>query len=959
MTPTPSEPQADLIKACPYLGLVPYSEAEADFFFGRQGDTQVIVANCLTTRVTLFYGTSGVGKSSVLYAGVMRELRRRALAGLANRKCPESVGVSFSSWRDDPVAGLIARVDESLRKVLPADWLPKMPSPAATLADSLRAWTEWIQSDIVLLLDQFEEYFLYRDTHDTSFADELVAVINDPDLRVNVLISIREDALARLDTLKADIPELFSNGLRLEHLTTDSARHAIEGPLKLYNERLPADAPRVDIEPALIEEVLTQVQAGRVRLRQAGAGSVRAGSGIADNQARVEAPYLQLVMMRLWREDVARGSQVLRLATLQALGGAKNILRTHLDVVMAQLPAADQALAAKVFHQLVTPSGTKIAHYVSDLAQFAETTPGAVAHMCELLEDWKARVLRDVTPPGAESKRYEIFHDLLAAPILDWRQRRVAEEMAAEQRRSEEEQRRALSEKWRRRLVATFCIGVLIAGSVIVWLHGEKATAQAEAAAATKQKEDAKKAETDAKKSEDDAKKSEDAARKDFKDTDESTKKNIAAASEALQKLPDNVRNTPAYQAITDALSSTEIARKEPLKENDAPAAPITLPVLPVVTAEGAAKMTTDKINASHVRNVWNADYSSLPDGGVGSSYLITSGSDRKAVVMDLKGSNDFVLKGHKDEVNAVLINPDRTAWDKGWFAATASDDNTARVWKFVSAQLPVPSHAFAELKGHVADLTGLMWSKDGHWLVTTSKDHKAIIWDVSGEKPKAVKTLDQSTGSVWLPALVETSANGAFLATPSSDGNAYIYTFPEGKYLRALEHGASVRRAVLSPDGKLVLTAGADGRAVLWDRASGDLLAQAVHEKAVRDVAFDATGKYFVTGSADGTAQVWETQPREGVFAQKRDGLVVLKGHTAPVFSVAFVPGSNRVVTTSWDRTAIVWDFLEKKCLAVCNGHTDVIWSVKCSPDGRHFCTTGGDGTTRLWDLKKILGTE
>ena len=209
----------------------------------------------------------------------------------------------------------------------------------------------------------------------------------------------------------------------------DSARLAIEGPLKLYNDRLAPSAPRVTIEPALVGELLSQVQAGRVRLRKPGMGAVRFGSGIMDHTARVEAPYLQMVMMRLWREDIARGTPAMRLATLETLGGAEKILRTHLDVVMAQLPAADQTLAARVFHQLVTPSGTKIAHYVSDLAEFAEAPAASVAHMCALLEDWQARVLRDVTPPGMQSKRYEIFHDLLAAPILDWRTRRVTEEL--------------------------------------------------------------------------------------------------------------------------------------------------------------------------------------------------------------------------------------------------------------------------------------------------------------------------------------------------------------------------------------------------------------------------------------------------------------------------------------------------------------------------------------------------
>ena len=890
---TPAEPQAELIKACPYRGLVPYFEDDAEYFFGRQSDTQIIVANCLTTRVTLFYGASGVGKSSVLYAGVMRELRRRALANLDRRNCPESVGVAFSSWRDDPVAGLIDRVDATLRQTLPADWLPKLPPRAATLAESLRTWTEFMRSDLVLLLDQFEEYFLYRDAHDTSFADELVAVVNDPELRVNVLISLREDALARLDTLKANIPALFANGLRLEHLTVESARLAIEGPLQLYNDRLPPAAPRVTIEPALVDELLSQVQAGRVRLRQAGTGAVRFGSGIIDAKARVEAPYLQMVMIRLWREDVACGSPALRLATLAALGGAEKILRTHLDVVMAQLPAPEQALAAQVFHQLVTPSGTKIAHYVSDLAEFAHAPAANVAHMCALLEDWQARVLRDVTPPGMESKRYEIFHDLLAAPILDWRQRRVAEEL-----------RLAARKKWVWRIAAAFAFCALIAGSVIVTLGVWSLRL-----------------------------------------------KKRAEEKQADVQILTNQLDDPKQKARALQTAMTEIARKEPTKENGHPSAanggasPVS--VLPAASLAGATEFATEKINASHERDVWQADYAALRASappGARPDFLITAGRDKTAFVMDLKGDNDFPLTGHAGEVNAALLNPNADARATGWFAATASDDATARVWRLA------PGHAFAELKAHTAPLSGLAWSRDGRWLVTAAKDKKAIIWDLASDPPKAAQILDQSGGSVWAPTLLETK-NGAWLVTPGGDGQARIYSFPDGKFLRALHHGASVRRAALSPDGRLVLTAGADGRAVLWDRETGAPQLEAVHEKTVRDVAFDATGRYFATASDDGTAQVWDAQTHQGVLA--------LKGHTAPVFAVAFTPGGPGVVTASWDRTARIWNFAEKRCLAVLTGHANVLWSVKFSPTGSNFCTTGADGTTRIWDLRAIPGTE
>ncbi len=912
---SPAEPQAELIKACPYRGLVPYFEDDAEYFFGRQSDTQIIVANCLTTRVTLFYGASGVGKSSVLYAGVMRELRRRALANLDRRNCPECVGVAFSSWRDDPVAGLIDRVDATLRKLLPADWLAKLPPRAATLADSLRTWTEFMRSDLVLLLDQFEEYFLYRDAHDTSFADELVAVVNDPELRVNVLISLREDALARLDTLKANIPALFANGLRLEHLTVESARLAIEGPLQLYNDRLPSAAPRVTIEPALVEELLSQVQAGRVRLRQAGTGAVRFGSGIIDAKARVEAPYLQMVMMRLWREDVARGSQVLRLATLQALGGAEKILRTHLDVVMAQLPEPEQALAAQVFHQLVTPSGTKIAHYVSDLAEFAHAPAASVAHMCALLEGWQARVLRDVTPPGMESKRYEIFHDLLAAPILDWRQRRVTEELRLAARR-----------KWVWRIAAAFAFCALIAGSIIValgvWsLRLKAAKNQAETKVA-----DTEKLVGDKQKS-----------------------------ADIYKNLLKEKRDAPEQGALAPEAAKeaamTEIARKESVREKGrlpvAEGGTSRLSVLPEASLAGAGEFATDKINTAHERDVWNADYASLPPSappGAKPAFLITAGRDKTAFVMDMMGDNDFFLTGHEGEVNAALINPNADARATGWFAATASDDTTARVWKLA------PGHAFAELRKHTAPLTGLVWSRDGRWLVTTSKDRKAIIWDLSGAVPQPAQILDRSAGNLWAPTLLETKT-GAWLVTPGGDGKAYIYSFPDGKFLRVLDHGAPVRRAALSPDGRLVLTAGGDGRAVLWNRETGEPLLEAVHEKAVRDVAFDAAGRYFATASADGTAQVWDAQTLKGVLA--------LKGHTAPVFAVAFTPGGPGVVTASWDRTARLWNFAEKRCLTVLTGHANVLWSLKFSPTGTNFCTTSADGTTRIWDLKAIPGTE
>ena len=64
----------------PYKGLAAFDDTDLDalFFFGRERDTEIIAANAMASRFTVLYGPLGVGKSSVLRAGVVRRLRTLA-----------------------------------------------------------------------------------------------------------------------------------------------------------------------------------------------------------------------------------------------------------------------------------------------------------------------------------------------------------------------------------------------------------------------------------------------------------------------------------------------------------------------------------------------------------------------------------------------------------------------------------------------------------------------------------------------------------------------------------------------------------------------------------------------------------------------------------------------------------------------------------------------------------------
>jgi hypothetical protein len=171
-------------------------------------------------------------------------------------------------------------------------------------------------------------------------------------------------------------------------------------------------------EPELVEAVLDQVRVGNVQFGDAGAGVI---SGVSESQARpIEAPYLQLVMTRLWEEESAAGSSVLRLETLDRLGGAERIIPAHLEAAMAKLSRKQRNLAARVLRFLVTPSGTKIAHRAADLADYVDVPVGKVALLLDSLSGQHARLLRRVS-----GGRYEIYHDVLAVAILDWTSRRL------------------------------------------------------------------------------------------------------------------------------------------------------------------------------------------------------------------------------------------------------------------------------------------------------------------------------------------------------------------------------------------------------------------------------------------------------------------------------------------------------------------------------------------------------
>jgi hypothetical protein len=442
----------------PFVGLTSYAQENAPFFFGRDAEQRVLISNLRASRLTLLYAQSGAGKSSVLRAGVAAKLAELARRSVEQRGFARYIPVVFSSWRDEPTGELVAEIEKAI-----APFRPKPSPPGRTperLDEVIEAASSAAGATLLVVLDQFEEYFLYRprEAHDGRFADELAACINRAGLHANFLISIREDAYSGLgDLFQGRIRNVYSNYLHLEHLTTESAREAIEKPITSFNELHPTEMP-VEIEPGLADLILGQLGPDQFAPDQGGIGRLTGGNGSDLPGGEIAASYLQLVMKRLWETELSRGSRTLHRATLEELGGAQTIVRTHVDRALDDLPEEAREAAVDIFHHLVTPSGTKIALAASDLAEYTGRPAAESSTLLERLASSDTRILRPVPPPPGQEggTRYEISHDLLAPAILDWGGRQRAARLEHEKESAE---RVARVEKRRARMFRTLALG--------------------------------------------------------------------------------------------------------------------------------------------------------------------------------------------------------------------------------------------------------------------------------------------------------------------------------------------------------------------------------------------------------------------------------------------------------------------------------------------------------------------
>ena len=914
-----------MIPASPYKGLVPFEDSELDalLFFGRERATNIISENVLAARLTVLYGPSGVGKTSVLRAGVAYRLRTQARRNIEERGHPEYAVVVFDMWSEDPVESLRSAVRDELADQFGSALLDDRDDES--LAETFGRWTDALACDLLLIMDQAEEYFLYH-RGEGDFTSELPELVTRPGLRVRVLVSIRDDALSKLDHFKGRIPNLFANYLRLDHLDRRAARDAVEKPVERYNEL--ADAS-IEVEPDLTELVLEQTVAGQVDLGEAGRGmaaeEVSAG--------RIEAAYLQLVLERLWDEEQAAGSTRLRAETLVALGGAEAIVRTHLRRAVEELSSEERDVAADVFRFLVTPSGAKVAHGVGDLAEYVSVEEQRLLPVLSTLG--RERIVRTVNGAGEEAARYEIFHDVLGEAVLAWR------------REQELERERRAAERRHRRL-AVVAIGALIALAAMTAVAIFALAQRREARAAARVSE-----------------------ARELAATARATLVQDPLASLVLAVRSARTEPTSESESILrDSLLFSHVRRILFAGNGPVNAAAYDPRSVRLVTADsdGTARIFSAVTGARlallrHSKPVTDAAFSL--DG----ETVATASRDRTvklwtrdgrriqtfrhdAAVIDLEFSPvDRVLmsttaKGtiyvwRLDDLSHLAVSapsPARLAISNdGVYAVVFGADRFARVYSVATGSL-----IFA--LEHRSRVRSAAFGPRKEMLVTGGADWTALTWDLRGGRP--VYHLTGHFGHVVNVAV--SPKRGQFVGTASTDGTGRIWdvaTLGGAVASILMGHTNQLRSIAFSPRGLYALTASRDGTARVWKTDRGNTVAVlAGHDGPVRGALFDRSGRHVLTYGDDGTARLWD--PR--ITAELR----MVERESVPLTGLAVAKrGALRVTTNVRGVARILRPGLPRITLPVRN-----VRGATVSPDGALVVTASADSTVRTWSTGGVL---
>ena len=984
---------------CPFPGMEPFRKTKRqdfrEFFFGRDADIQALIAKIKAEPIVAVVGSSGSGKSSLAFAGVLPAMEKEGWQLLGEQQ-----------------EGIRLQLSEQSRHNL-------------SLQEQLDQTLEPLQADqpALLYLDQFEQVFIgshAQQINQRKALFERLLKLSEAYPQLRILLTIRADYA--LEDARAHLGEIITE-----------RRYDLSAFSTLQLRQL------MDQQVASVVMTLEEGLAHRIQ------------NEVIEGQKGV-LPLLQYLLWQLWQHRLGR---MLRTVDYESLNGIQQVVTTIADRVFDQYAPNDDTPAESkqaqyylrnIFMRLTQPDKDRKKAFGEHYRDIKQPVPkqslypqgadkNVIDNLLVTLND--KRLITTRIDVDSEDQQVEIVHESLIqhwSKLRGWLQDRQLIEM--QQELSEyaqvwKDQTEVIGQGKQLRLekneylrhsgsqIATIRTNVtnqqlFLNSTELAYLGqceskdkiieknrkrvkvfarvmaGLAVVAVIAALVAFDQRNEAKENELDA----------------NYKLAQVFNQKSqsIVLQEEPLSKVA--YYNSSQENEYRKALLYALEAQLIPLPEGKKAISAATIGKISSIHSStlNTSKYQTPGVDAGSVSAIaYSPDGKFFATGSLDSfiriwnaqtlevlSVLKGHSDDVRALVYSpngkviASGSYDNTVRlwnsrthepiatfiGHSDVIGALAYSPD------GQFLASGSEDKTIRLWRAQSGEIK------NTLIGHSGNVNALAYSPDGRHLASGSNDNTIRIWN--SESGENIDVLKGEIGSVQALAF---SPDGKELVSGSDENAVHVWNPISGKVVDILEgHTRTVKALVYRPDGKYLASGSKDNTIRIWNRKSGGApilltpqggsvetiayspdgktLASASmgrglrlwdpqflkpinnvngHAGTISALAYSPDGKSLASGSWDNTIRTWDSKSGETVN--------ILNGHSRSVKAVVYSPDNNKIASGSEDRTIRIWDAQSGNVIKVLNGHSDTINALEYSYDGRRLSSGSDDNTIRVWD--------